>query len=132
MRILIRIGDGADLGLKVVAIFVEVPVFPARHVGIMRVGEADGEAPRAIVCAARQIVELARRVVGNLVVIFHLVGYLGNAGAGDRSHVVIPPVDALARLAVVRGPTEIGRIDVGRQAFFESVQLIRPHEMHLA
>ena len=69
---------------------------------------------------------------GDFVVVLHLVGDLGHAGAGDRSQVVIPPVDALARLAVVRRPAEVGRIDIGGQPGLEAVQLIRTHEVHLA
>jgi len=45
---------------------------------------------------------------------------------------VIPPVDALAGLAVIRRPAEIGWIDVGRQAFLEAMELVGPDEMHLA
>ncbi len=95
-------------------------------------GEADGQAPGPAVMAAREVVELARRVVGDLVVIFHLVGDLGNAGAGDRTQIVIPPVDAFAGLAVVRRPAEIGGIDVGRQPLLEAMQLVWADEMHLA
>ncbi len=67
-----------------------------------------------------------------LVVIFHLVGDLGNARAGDRAKIVIPPVDAFSRLAIVRCPAEIRRVNVRGQALFKAMQLIRADEMHLA
>lgn len=52
--------------------------------------------------------------------------------AGDRTEIVVLPVDSLAGLAVVRRPAEIRRIDVGRHAFLEPVQLVGADEMHLA
>ncbi|MCY1238204.1 hypothetical protein D9M72_509290 [compost metagenome] len=97
--------------------------------------EGDGQAPGAtvgVVVFARQLVELLVGEEGDLVVIFHLVGDLGDAGAGDRAEIVVPPVDALAGLAIVWRPAEIGRVDVGRQPFLEAVQLVRADEMHLA
>ena len=82
--------------------------------------------------SARQVVEPARGVVGDLVVILHLVGDLCNAGARDGAEIVIPPVDPLSRLAIVGGPAEIGGVNVRRQPLFEAMQLVRPDEMHLA
>jgi hypothetical protein len=81
---------------------------------------------------ARQVVELGHRVMRHLVVVFHLVGDLGHARAGDRAHVVIPPVDPLARFAPVGRPAEIGGVDVGGQPLLEPVQLVGADEMHLA
>ncbi|MNE82951.1 hypothetical protein D3C80_1797240 [compost metagenome] len=117
------------------AILVEIPEFLARDIGVVRMGEGNRQAPGApagVVVFARQLVELLIGEEGDLVVILHLVGDLGNAGAGDGAEIVIPPVDALARLAIVRRPAEIGGIDVGRQTLLETVQLIRANEVHLA
>ena len=82
--------------------------------------------------AARQVIDLAGGVIGDLVVIFHLVGNLGHPGTRHRAEVVIPPVDPLARLAVIRRPAEIGGVDIGGQAFLEPVHLVGADEMHLA
>ena len=95
-------------------------------------GEADRQAPGPFFGAARQVVKLLHRLMGDVVVIFKLVGDLRHARAGDGAKVVVPPVDPLPRLAVIRRPAEIGGVDVGRQAFLEPVQLIGADEMHLA
>ena len=68
----------------------------------------------------------------DIIVIFQLVGDFGNACAGDRAHVVVPPVDPLARFAVVGRPAEIGGVDVSGHAFLEAVQLVRADKVHLA
>ncbi|OIQ73123.1 hypothetical protein GALL_452420 [mine drainage metagenome] len=52
--------------------------------------------------------------------------------AGDRAEVVIPPVDPLARFAVIGGPAEIGGVDVGGEAFLEPVHLVGADKVHLA
>ncbi len=132
MGILFGIGNEADLRHQMLAALVEVPVFLARDIGIMRMGEADRQHPGPRIKTARQVVDLRPGLMGNVVIVFQLVGDLGHPGAGDRPHVVIPPVDPLARLAVVRGPAEIGGVDVGGQPFLEPVQLVGADEMHLA
>ena len=76
--------------------------------------------------------QLLDRVERDLIVIFELVGCLGDTGRRYRAEIVIPPVDALAGLSIIRRPAEVGRIDVGGQPFLESMQLIRPDEVHLA
>ena len=121
-----------DLGVEVSAVLIEVPEVLPGDIGVVRMGEAHREMPGPRIVAARQIVELLRREVGHLVVVFELVGDLGDARAGHRAHVVIPPVDALAGPAVVRGPAEIGRIDIRGQPRLETVELVGPDEMHLA
>ena len=45
MRVLLVIGDEADFRFERRAILVEVPVLPPRHIGIVRMGEGDGQAP---------------------------------------------------------------------------------------
>jgi hypothetical protein len=79
-----------------------------------------------------QVVEPLARVVGDVVVVFHLVGDLGHAGAGHGAEVVIPPVDPLAGLAVVGGPAEVGGVDVGGQPLLKAVHLVGADEVHLA
>ena len=81
--------------------------------------------------SARQVVYLAQRLVGDLVIELQLVAGLGHARTGDRSEIVIPPVDPLARLAVVGRPAEVGGIDVGRQTLLEAVKLVGADKVHL-
>ena len=99
---------------------------------VMGMREAHGHAPGPIILAARIVVNLTRRMIGNLVVVFHLVGDFGHARACDRPHVVIPPLDPLARFAIIRGPAEIRWVNIRCHAFFKPMQLIRPDKMHLA
>ncbi|MNS74770.1 hypothetical protein D3C72_1082540 [compost metagenome] len=132
MRILLLEGNRRCLRIKRRAILVEIPEFAPRHIGVVRMGEADGQAPGAVIKPARQIVELAGGVIGHLIVIFHLVGDFGDTRTGDGAEIVIPPVDALAGLGIIRRPTEIRRIDIRRQTLFEAMQLVGPDEMHLA
>ncbi len=47
MRVLLVEGDRVDLGREVLAIFVEVPEFAPRDIGVVRMGKGDGEAPGA-------------------------------------------------------------------------------------
>ena len=71
--------------------------------------------------APTQIIDLASRVIGNLVVVFQLVGYFADTRAHDAAKVVVPPFDPLAGFTVVRRPTEIRRVNIGGQAFLKSV-----------
>ncbi len=101
----------------------------------MRVGERDRQtprAPRSVIRLARQLVEFLPGVECYLVVILHLVGDFGNARAGHRAEIVVPPVDPLARLAIVWCPAKIRRVDIRGQALFKAVQLVGTDEMHLA
>ena len=95
-------------------------------------GKADRDTPWTIIGTPRQIVNLARRVIGNFVVIFHLVGDLGHTGPGHRPHVVIPPINPFTGLAIIGGPAEISGINIGGQTLFEPVQLVWSDKMHLA
>ena len=52
MGVLLIIGNGPDFGHQLGAALVEVPVFLARHIGVMRMGEADRQAPGPRVVAA--------------------------------------------------------------------------------
>ena len=132
MGVLIGVGDRADVWHQVVAILVEVPVFLAGNIGIMRMRKTDGQTPWAGIAAARQVIKFAGRVIGDLVVIFHLIGNLGHACASDRAHIVIPPIDPFTGFAVIGGPAEIGRIDVSGQTVLEPVHLIRANKVHFS
>ena len=132
MGILGLIAQIAHFGHQMIAILIEIPIFLARHIGVMGVGEAHGQTPGAVVFAPRQIIDFAGRIIGNLVVILELVGDLGHTSAGHRPHIVIPPVDPLAGFAVIRCPAEVARIDICGQTFFKAMQLIWSDEMHLA
>ena len=86
---------------------------PARHVGIVRMREAHGQAERPRILAPGELKQFEFRLVGNLIVEFQLIADLGDSGLRDRTEVVIPPVDALERPLPVRRLAEIGRVDVG-------------------
>ena len=132
MRILLVVWDAAPGRQQVFAVIVEIPVLAAGDIGIVRMGETHRQAPGPRVGAPREIIDLCNGLMRDIVVVFELIGDLGDTGARHGSEVVVPPVDAFARLAVVGRPAEIGRIDVGGQAFLEAVQLIGSDEMHLA
>ena len=83
MRVVVVVVHRRNLRQQVLAVFVEVPVLLAGDIRIVRVGEADRQAERAVVFAAAVVVDLAHGLEGDIVVIFHLVGNLGNAGARD-------------------------------------------------
>ena len=114
-------GEGGDGRFEGGAVGVEVPEAAAADIGVVGVGEADGEAPGAVVGAAGELVDSLDGEVCDFVVVFHLVGGFGDAGVGDGAEVVVPPVYALAGFAVVGGPAEVGGVDVGGEAFFEAV-----------
>ncbi len=114
------------------AILIEIPIFLARNIGVMRVGEAGGQTPWARIKPAAIFTDFAHRMKPDLVIIFHLVRGLGHTSARDRAHIVIPPIDPLTWFAVIGGPAEIGGIDIGRAAFLKTMHLVRTHEMHLA
>ena len=131
MGVLIVIGDGGGR-FEFGRALIHIPELAAGDEGVVRVGEADRQAPRAGVAPAREVVEFLDRVEGDLVVVFELVRDLGHACASDRAEVVIPPVDAFARFAVIGGPAEIGGVDVGGEPFLEAVKLVGADEVHLA
>ena len=112
--------------------FVQIPVFAPCDERVVGVGEGNGQAPRARIKAARQVVDFLHGLVGHIVVIFQLIGNLGHARAGDRAKVVIPPINPLTWFAVIWGPAEIGGVNVGRQALFKAVQLVWTDKVHLA
>src|SRR4029077_2544314 len=68
----------------------------------------------------------------NLFVVVHLQRRLGDARLENAAHVVIPGQVCAEWGLPVRYPVHARRIDVGRQAFLETVQLVGPDEVHLA
>ncbi|OWK22345.1 hypothetical protein AJ88_08610 [Mesorhizobium amorphae CCBAU 01583] len=85
MRVLLVMRDEPGFRVERLAMFVEIPVLLARNVRVVRVRQRNGEAPGSmggIILLARELVELLRGQEHDLVVIFHLVGGLGDAGAG--------------------------------------------------
>ena len=78
------------------------------------------------------VINLARRLKGHVIIELQLVGDFGNARLQHARHVVVPPIDALLLQPPIRGPAEIGGIDVCGQAFFKAVQLVGSNEVHLA
>ena len=132
MWVMIVIIKSGHLWQQVFAILIQVPVLLSRHIRIMRMREANRQAPRALILAARQIINLARRVIGNLIIIFHLIGDFGHTRAGDRPHIVIPPINPLTGFAIIRRPAKIGGINIRRQTLLEPMHLVRTDEMHLA
>ena len=73
MWIVLFIAKGRNFRSKFLAIFVEFPIFTPSNIWIMRVGEGYCQTPRPIIPTSRQIIEFADGVVGNFVVIFHLI-----------------------------------------------------------
>ena len=114
-----------------VIVTIEVPEFRPRHVGVVRMDKADhhGEGLRS---PHRVFQDTAAGEEGRLFIIFDLESGRGRPGFDDRVHVVIPLVDPLMRIGPVGRPGVVGGIDIGGEAFLEPVQLVRPHEMHLA
>ena len=132
MRVMVLIPKRRNRRQQVFAILIKVPILAPRHIGVMRMRETHRHTPRTLLHTPRQIVKLLLSQMCDLVVILHLVRDLGNASPRHRPHVVVPPVDALAWFPVIRCPTIVRRVDVGRQPFLKSMKLIRPYKMHLA
>jgi len=93
--------------------------------------ETRDQAQRALILATRVIIEHTRRLRADFVVVGELVGNRRDPSLLHARHVVVPQVDALIGIFPVRNPAEVGRVNVGRDAILETVQLIRPNEMHL-
>ena len=132
MGILISIRNRRHVMQKMRAVSIKIPVFLALHIGVIRVDKTDRQTPWPTVIATHQIIKLAGSVMGNLIIIFQLIGCLANTGARDAAHVVIPPIYAVTGLTIIQCPAEIGRINICGQALFKAMQLIRANEVHLA
>ncbi len=126
------IGKGLDARHIDIGIAVEVPEFGARRIRVVRVGEGYRQAKGAAFVIARVIENLAHGEEGHFVVIFKLVGDLGDARLLDGGHIVVPPINPSLGLRPVRGPAEIGGVNIGGQTLLQPVKLIRPDKMHLS
>jgi len=58
MGVLLRVGDWRDLWRQMGAIGVEIPVFLACHIRVVRMGEADRQTPWPRIGPACQIINL--------------------------------------------------------------------------
>ena len=99
---------------------------------IVGIGERDEEEVRLAGAMAGDLIQLARRLEGDLVVVVGL-----HAGGADprREHAlhrVVPGQRVLERATPVRRPVHVGGIDVGGEPILEPVQLIGADEVHLA
>ena len=120
-------GDGRQVDLLVP---VEIPEFWLRHIGVVRRGEGDRQEKRLALRLAGLVVEPADRLELHLVVVIDLQGAGAGAGLQHILHVLEPHLGF--GLGPVRGPAEVGGVDVRGQAFLIAVQLVGPGEMHLA
>ena len=132
MRVDLAFSQRSDFRIKFGNARIEIEEVLARYVRVMRMCETDRQTPWPLVVAARQIIELCFGLIGNFIVIFELVGDFGGTRSGDRTEIVISPVDTFTGLAIIWRPAEIRRVDVGGEPLLETVQLIRTDEMHLA
>ncbi len=118
--------------IKLWNICIKIVETLAGDIGVMRMCEAHGQTPGAFIMTTRKIVELGFCLIGDFIVILELIGDFCRSSTGDRAKIMIPPVNTFARLAIIRCPAKIGRINVCRQALFKAVQLIRADKMHFA
>ena len=115
-------------------IVVAVPIFPRDGVGVMGMGEGhvQEERPRPRLPAfARQVVYGPHALVRDLLVEIHLQAAFARPRLGDAEHGVIKVLAFAGPLPIGR-PAEVGRVDIGRHPALETVQLIRPDEVHLS
>ena len=99
---------------------------------IVRVGERDEQEVRLVGAVARDLIQLAHRLEGDLVVVVGLHARGADPRRKHALHRVVPGQRVLERAAPVRRPVDVGGIDVGGQPLLEAVQLIGADEVHLA
>mmetsp|Transcript_478 Transcript_478/g.1839 ORF Transcript_478/g.1839 Transcript_478/m.1839 type:complete len:229 (-) Transcript_478:155-841(-) len=133
MRVVVcRLGSGRG-GHGNLAILVQVPVLAPRGVRVVRVDERREQAERArVLASARVVVDRPQSGRADLVVVLELVRDGRDARLHDGAGVVIPQIYALVGSRPVGHPAIITWIDIGRVPFFEAVELIGPHKVHLA
>ena len=110
---------------------IAVPIGLRNHVRVVRMSQGCDQAERAPILGPGHVEELLTRVEDHVVIEVDLIGARARARLGDGIHGVIPSRPMLEAIPVGR-PAEIGRVDVGGQPFFESMQLIRAAKVHLA
>ena len=111
-------------------IFVEVPEALRDHKGVVRVSERHDETERPVVAQANVVEQRPLCGVGNLIIEVELVGSKAGSSVVHREHVVVPG-GALVWAVPSGRPPIVGGIDVRRQTFFETVQLVGTAEVHL-
>ena len=122
----------ADVRQVHIVVAVKIPVFGARRVGVVRVGEGGHHAKGLAGIKSCVIIDLAHGKEGHFVIVLKLIGDFGNAGLQHAGHIVVPPINALLLQAPIRRPAEISWVNIGGQAFFKAMQLVGANEMHLA
>lgn len=103
------------------AICIVIPVFLPCHIGIMGMGKADRQAPWPVFPTSGKLIEFLTGKMGNLIIIFQLIGGLGYPCPGHRAQIMIPPVYALSGLSVIRRPAKISRVNIGSKTFFKTM-----------
>jgi hypothetical protein len=91
----------------------------------------DEQEERLVGPVARDLVQLADRVEGDLLVVVGLHAGVADARRQDALHGVVPRERIVERAAPVGRPVDVGRVDIRRQTLLEPVELVRPHEVHL-
>ena len=131
VRVEVLVGDLAHARQVDVFAAVAVPVLLGRDERRVRMREGHGHEERALFRGAREVVQLLQPVVFDLVVVIDLQAAHARSGFDHGTHADAggPVVRALEP---VRGPAEVGRVNVGGQAFLEPVQLVGSDEVHLA
>ncbi len=110
---------------------IAVPVGLRNHIGIMGVGHRRDHAKRAAIPAARHVEELLTRIEDDFVIEVDLVGARARSRLRNRIHGVVPARAMLETVPIGR-PAEVGRVDVGGEPLFESMQLIGAAIVHFA
>ena len=94
-------------------------------------GEADGEAPRALIFAAAKLIQRLHRAVRHFIIIFHLIADFGDPCTSNRVQIMIPPINSLTWFTVIRCPAKVGQLNIGCGAGFKAMRLVRALIMHL-
>jgi hypothetical protein len=107
------VGDGRYVGEIYFFWRTAVPILGGDGEGIVGMGEGYQEHKRPIISAAGQIMKFALGLEGNLFVEVELVAGLAHTCLNDAQHVMVPGGPGL-KILPIRGPAEVGRINIGR------------------
>ena len=129
MRIEVARGDAHPRHVDV-SVPITLPVLGGDRKRVVRVSQRDHHAEGPGVVVPGHVEQLAFRPKHDLVVEIDLVRADAGPRLGHRVHGVIPARPML-EVEPVGGPAEIGRVDIGRQALLEAMQLIGAAEVHL-